>query len=97
MQLSIESIWVIFTILSSIGILTVYFNIFKKDIVELAKYQNIKKIFGFVILVIGIIGIFLPFIPGILLVIWGLSLMENTVIKRWIDKMRIKYRNRKNS
>ena len=49
-----------------------------------------KKIAGIILIVIGIIGLFLPIIQGILLIIAGLLLLgvKKEQIKEWFKKFR---------
>lgn len=50
----------------------------------------IKIIFGVALIVIGIIGLFLPVIPGILLIIAGLFVIEIKIkyLERWFKKLK---------
>ena len=43
-----------------------------------------KKILGIIFIIIGIIGLFLPFLQGLLLIIIGLALYNNKKIGRYI-------------
>jgi len=50
----------------------------------------LKRIAGFALVVLGIIGIFVPILQGILLILAGLFLLEIKVedIKKWIKKLK---------
>ena len=50
----------------------------------------LKNIAGVILIVIGIIGLFLPLIPGVLLMIAGLLLMGVKIddIKKWFNKLK---------
>ena len=56
------------------------------------KFKFLKKITGIILIVIGIIGLFLPIMQGILLIIAGLLLMgyKKKDIDRWIKKIKFK-------
>ena len=49
-----------------------------------------KKILGVTLIIIGIIGLFLPIIQGILLILAGLLLLgvKKEQIKKWINKLK---------
>lgn len=49
-----------------------------------------KKIAGVILIVIGVIGLFLPIIQGVLLIFAGLLLLgvEKEQIKKWFKKMK---------
>ena len=49
-----------------------------------------KKISGISLIVVGVVGIFLPIIPGILLILAGLLLfgIRKEQIKKWIMKLK---------
>lgn len=47
----------------------------------------IKLVAGIFLIIVGIVGIFLPILPGIILIIAGLVLLENKKIKEWIVKI----------
>ena len=55
-------------------------------------FKFLKKIAGIVLIIVGIIGLFLPIIQGILLIIAGLLLMgvKKKDIDRWIKKIKLK-------
>lgn len=46
----------------------------------------IKKILGFCILCIGVVGIFLPLVPALVLIPLGLSMIGNTKVREWFIK-----------
>ncbi|MBS3096783.1 hypothetical protein J4480_05065 [Candidatus Woesearchaeota archaeon] len=50
----------------------------------------LKRIAGFALVGLGIIGIFVPILQGILLILAGLFLLEIKVedIKKWIKKLK---------
>ena len=50
----------------------------------------LKAILGTVLIIIGIIGLFLPIIPGIVIIISGLLLFGVKIedIKKWIKKLK---------
>ena len=50
----------------------------------------LKRIGGVLLIIIGITGLFLPIIPGILLIIAGLLLLEikKETIKKWFKKLK---------
>ena len=52
-------------------------------------YKKIlKKTFGILLIIVGIIGLFLPIIQGVLLILAGLALMGIKIddIKAWLKK-----------
>ena len=51
------------------------------------KVNFVKKIFGIVLIIVGIIGLFLPIIQGLLLIFAGLLLLgvKKEQIKKWAD------------
>ena len=53
----------------------------------------IKGIAGIILIIIGIIGLFLPVIPGVLLILAGLILLgvKKEQIHKWIKKLKLKY------
>ena len=53
-------------------------------------FKIFKKIAGVILIIIGIIGLFLPIIQGILLIIGGLFLLgiKKEQIKKWFNKLR---------
>ena len=50
----------------------------------------LKKILGVILIIIGIIGIFLPILQGVLMIIAGLFLLgvKKEKIKKWISKLK---------
>ena len=54
--------------------------------------KSLKKISGVILIVIGIIGLFLPIIPGVLLIFAGLLLLgvKKESIMKWFDKKTLK-------
>lgn len=50
-----------------------------------------KKIAGYTLLGLGIIGLFTPFLQGILLILAGLGLIDNKRLNEFFDKMKKKY------
>lgn len=56
-------------------------------------FKLFKKSAGIILIIIGIAGLFLPFVQGILLIILGLALLENQYLKNIFDKL-IKFKNR---
>ena len=50
-----------------------------------------KKIAGYTLLGLGIIGLFTPFLQGILLIAAGLGLIDNKRLNEFFDKMKKKY------
>jgi len=55
-----------------------------------------KKIAGYFLIGLGIIGLFTPFLQGILLIILGLSTLGDDRYKKLINKLKQKYNDRKN-
>ena len=53
---------------------------------------TLKKILGWTLIIIGIIGLFLPILQGILFIIAGSALLGNTRIKDWFVKQQEKYK-----
>ncbi len=55
--------------------------------------KALKWIAGSVLIVLGVIGIFLPIVPGVLLILAGLVLIEvkisylKRLLKKWIKKI----------
>jgi len=49
-----------------------------------------KKVAGIILIVIGVIGLFLPIIQGVLLIIAGLLLLgvKKQQIKKWVKKLK---------
>jgi hypothetical protein len=52
---------------------------------------SFKKIAGYSILGLGIIGLFTPFLQGILLIAVGLGLIDNKRLNELVDKLKKKY------
>ncbi|MBC8383382.1 MAG: hypothetical protein H8E22_06240 [Candidatus Cloacimonetes bacterium] len=50
-----------------------------------------KKIVGYSLLGLGIIGLFTPFLQGILLIAVGLGLIDNKKLNELVDKLKKKY------
>ena len=50
-----------------------------------------KKIAGYSLLGLGIIGLFTPFLQGILLIAAGLGLIDNKKLNELVDKLKKKY------
>lgn len=50
-----------------------------------------KKVAGYTLLGLGIIGLFTPFLQGILLIAAGLGLIDNKRLNEFFDKMKKKY------
>lgn len=50
-------------------------------------FKVIKKIIGIILIIAGIIGIFLPFFQGVLMVILGLILLGNHKLKNFVIKL----------
>ncbi len=58
------------------------------------RVKNIlSKIAGWTFIVLGILGLFLPFLQGILFLLVGLIILSNhyAFAKRWLDKLKHKY------
>ena len=55
--------------------------------------KTLKKILGVCLIILGIIGLFLPFLQGILLIIAGLLLIgvKKKTINGWIRKIKKKF------
>jgi len=49
--------------------------------------EIIKKIIGIILIIAGIIGLFLPFFQGILLIILGSILLGNHKLKKFVNKL----------
>ena len=49
-----------------------------------------KKIAGIILIIIGIIGLFLPILQGVLLIIAGMLLLgvKKEQIKKWVKKLK---------
>jgi len=60
--------------------------IMKKEKKKNRVWEIIKKITGIILIIIGIIGLFLPLLQGILLILIGLALFHNQNIKEYILK-----------
>ena len=50
-----------------------------------------RKIAGYTLLGLGIIGLFTPFLQGILLIAVGLGLIDNKRLNELVDKFKKKY------
>lgn len=50
-------------------------------------FKVIKKIIGITLIIAGIIGIFLPFFQGVLMIILGLILLGNHKLKNFVIKL----------
>ena len=52
--------------------------------------KNFKKIAGVILIIIGVIGLFLPIIQGVLLIFAGLLLLgvKKEQIKEWFKKLK---------
>ena len=53
-----------------------------KEILEI-----IKKIVGVILIIAGIIGLFLPFFQGVLMIVLGLVLLGNHKLKNYVVKL----------
>ena len=53
-------------------------------------FKILKKIAGITLIIIGIIGLFVPIIQGILLIFAGLLLLgiKKEQIKKWVKKLK---------
>lgn len=56
----------------------------------------LKKISGTSLVVLGIFGLFLPFLQGILMIVAGLTILGDKRIVKLINKWKDIYKNRKN-
>ncbi|MCK4360052.1 MAG: hypothetical protein KAW92_15190 [Candidatus Cloacimonetes bacterium] len=56
----------------------------------------LKKISGISLVVLGIFGLFLPFLQGILMIIAGFTILGDKRIVKLINKWKDIYKNRKN-
>jgi hypothetical protein len=64
------------------------FYLYYRDLFNLAKNSRmLKKILGFVLVMIGIAGIFLPIVPGWLLIFVGLGLMKVLFLEKLVKRM----------
>jgi len=52
---------------------------------------SFRKIAGYSLLGLGIIGLFTPFLQGILLIAAGLGLIDNKRLNELVDKLKKKY------
>lgn len=50
-------------------------------------FKVIKKIIGITLIIAGIIGLFLPFFQGVLMIILGLILLGNHKLKNFVIKL----------
>ena len=55
----------------------------------------LKKVCGISLIILGIVGLFLPFLQGILLIIAGLTILGDKRIIQLINKWKDIYKNRK--
>lgn len=55
----------------------------------------VLPIFGVFFLVVGIIGLFLPIIPGAAFIILGLALIGNKRLKKCLNNIFLKYKKQK--
>ena len=60
-------------------------------------WEIIRKVLGIILIVIGIFGLFLPFLQGFLLIIIGIALYENKSVKRAISDFIEKFKKKKKS
>jgi predicted membrane channel-forming protein YqfA (hemolysin III family) len=64
------------------------FYLYYRDLFNLAKNSRmLKKILGFVLVMIGIAGIFLPIVPGWLLIFVGLGLMKVLFLEKLVKRL----------
>lgn len=56
-----------------------------------------KKMAGVVLILLGIIGLFVPILQGILLIIAGLLLLEYEPVTRFIHSLKEKWKKRRKS
>ena len=59
-------------------------------------HKIIRTIIGWSLIIVGIIGLFVPFIQGIALVIAGFVVLENKPVLNWINRIKEKWHARKN-
>ena len=52
--------------------------------------RTLKKILGICLILLGVIGLFLPILQGVLLIIAGLLLLgvEKKTMKKWLKKLK---------
>lgn len=55
----------------------------------------VLPIFGVFFLIVGIIGLFLPIIPGTAFIILGLTLIGNKRLKKFLNNLFLKYKKQK--
>lgn len=68
------------------------FYIYYQDLFLLAKRnKTFARILGIVLLVIGVAGIFMPIVPGWLLIFVGLSLMRVLFLKKLVKRLAKKF------
>jgi hypothetical protein len=66
--------------------------IFYEDLFKLAKKnRTFGKVLGIILVIIGIAGIFLPILPGWLLIFVGLSLMRVLFLKKLVKRLAKKF------
>jgi uncharacterized protein YqgC (DUF456 family) len=54
------------------------------------KNGNLRNILGTILLLIGILGLIVPVVPGILLVVAGLVMLKSTTLKEYLLRMKNK-------
>lgn len=57
--------------------------------------KTLRRILGVICIILGVIGLFLPFLQGILLIFAGLVLLEFEPIDRWMLSVKQKWKERK--
>jgi len=50
-------------------------------------FKLIKKIIGIILIIAGIIGIFLPFLQGVLMILLGLVLLGNPKLEKFVTEL----------
>jgi len=50
--------------------------------------KTIKKVLGILLILIGIVGLFLPFLQGIVLIILGISLVSPKLYRKIIKRFK---------
>jgi len=51
-------------------------------------YKFLKKFIGVVSVIVGIFGLFLPLLQGVLLIVLGLSFLENKYVLEYFNRFR---------
>lgn len=51
-------------------------------------WKPVRWFFGVLLIVLGIAGLFLPFLQGILLILAGLALLGNKRVKEWAHELK---------